>query len=99
MEAIPESTYSDLALEKRDALIDAASLFSDELTEAVLEEAPITDALLIDAVRAGTLEREITPVFMGSAYKNKGVQPLLDAVTKLLPCPGDVENQALDHGP
>jgi elongation factor G len=95
MEAIPES-YSDLALEKRDALIDAASLFSDELTEAVLEEAPITDEMLVDAVRAGTLERQITPVFMGSAYKNKGVQPLLDAVTKLLPCPGDVENQALD---
>ena len=83
-------------MEKREALIDAASLFSDELTEAVLEEAPISSEMLVDAVRKGTLERQLTPVFMGSAYKNKAVQPLLDAVTQLLPCPADVENQALD---
>jgi elongation factor G len=92
---IPESLV-DLAMEKRDVLIDAASLFSDELTEAVLEEAPVSSEMLIDAVRKGTLERQITPVFMGSAYKNKAVQPLLDAVTQLLPCPADVDNQALD---
>ncbi len=86
----------DLAMEKREALIDAATMFSDELTEAVLEELPIPEDMLIDALRKGTLAREITPVFMGSAYKNKGVQPLLNAVTQLLPCPADVENQALD---
>jgi elongation factor G len=86
----------ELAMEKREALIDAASLFSDELTEAVLEEAPVSAEMLVDAVRKGTLERQITPVFMGSAYKNKAVQPLLDAVTQLLPCPADVDNQALD---
>ncbi|WP_319408991.1 elongation factor G [uncultured Desulfosarcina sp.] len=95
VEEIPESLL-DLANEKREALIDAASMFSDELTEAVLEEAPISPEMLIDAVRKGTLERKITPVFMGSAYKNKAVQPLLDAVTQLLPCPADVANQALD---
>ncbi len=94
-EAIPEA-YQELALEKREALIDAASLFSDELTDAVLEEAPIPAALLVEAVRVGTLQRQLTPVLMGSAYKNKGVQPLLDAVTRLLPCPADVQNQALD---
>ncbi|MBC2713451.1 MAG: elongation factor G [Desulfosarcina sp.] len=92
---IPEPLV-DLAMEKREALIDAASMFSDELTEAVLEETPITEEMVIDAVRKGTLERQITPVFMGSAYKNKGVQPLLDAVNQLLPCPADVGNQALD---
>ncbi len=94
-EAIPD-TYMDEALEKREALIDAASIFSDELTEAVLEEQEITSNLLIDALRKGTLTREITPVLIGSAYKNRGVQPLLDAVNSLLPCPTDVENQALD---
>ena len=92
---IPESLV-DLAMEKREVLIDAASLFSDELTEAVLEDAPVSSEMLVDAVRKGTLERQITPVFMGSAYKNKAVQPLLDAVTQLLPCPADVDNQALD---
>jgi elongation factor G len=84
------------ALEKREALIDAASMFSDELTEAVLEEKEISTELLLSAVRSGTLTRQITPVLMGSAYKNKGVQPLLDAVNAILPCPEDVENQALD---
>ncbi|MCG6908783.1 MAG: elongation factor G [Deltaproteobacteria bacterium] len=79
----------------REALIDAASMFSDDLMEAALE-GEVTTELLLKAVRAGTLTREITPVFMGSAYKNKGVQPLLDAVTDLLPCPSEVENQALD---
>ena len=77
-------------------MIDAASLFSDELTEAILEESPIPDALIMDAVRKGTLLRKFTPVFLGSAYKNKGVQPLLDAVNRYLPCPADVENTALD---
>ena len=84
------------ARRKRDELIDAASLFSDQLTEAILEERPISDELIIDAVRRGTLARKLTPVFLGSAYKNKGVQPLLDAVNRYLPCPADVENTALD---
>ncbi len=95
IEEIPEHMM-DEAIEKREALIDEASLFSEELTDAVLEETEITKELLISAIRTGTLSRELTPVFMGSAYKNKGVQPLLDSVTKLLPCPSDVENSALD---
>ena len=94
-EAIPEALL-DEAREKRDILIDAATLFSDALTDAVLEEKPIDDELLLDAIRVGVLKRELTPVFMGSAYKNKGVQPLLNAVTRLLPCPSDIANQALD---
>jgi elongation factor G len=84
-----------LALEKREALIDAAAMFSDELTEAALEER-VTPALIIDAVRRGTVARSMTPVFMGSAYKNIGVQPLLDAVTHFLPCPADIRNEALN---
>lgn len=92
---IPENLLGE-AEEKREELIDAATMFSDELTEAVLEEKEISEDVLIAAIRQGTLTRELTPVFMGSAYKNKGVQPLLDAVTHLLPCPSDVENSALD---
>ncbi|MDM8540673.1 elongation factor G [Desulfococcaceae bacterium HSG9] len=92
---IPDELKDD-ALEKREHLIDKASLFSDDLTEAVLEEKEISTELLIDAVRQGTLQRKMTPVFIGSAYKNKGIQPLLDAVTHFLPRPEDIENQALD---
>jgi elongation factor G len=81
---------------RREELLEAASLFSDDLTEAILEEREIPEELLLSAVRQGTLERQLTPVFMGSAYKNKGVQPLLDGVVSLLPCPTDIRNEALD---
>jgi elongation factor G len=86
----------DAAEQKREELIDAASLFSDALTEAVIEEKPIDENELLNAIREGTLQRRLTPVFMGSAYKNNGVQPLLDGVTRLLPCPADITNEALD---
>ncbi len=80
---------------KREEMLDAASMFSDELMEAVLEGEP-TEEMIHDAVRKGTLSLEMTPVFIGTAYKNKGVQPLLDAVNAYLPCPTDVENIALN---
>ena len=95
IETIPEQLAAE-AEAKREALIDAASLFSDELTEAILEEKTISGEMILAAVRKGVLARELTPVFLGSAYKNKGVQPLLNAITDYLPCPTDVENQALD---
>ena len=95
-EEIPENLLAE-AKTKREELIDAASMFSDELTEAILEERDIPEDLILTAVRRGALKRELTPVFMGSAYKNKGVQPLLDAVNRLLPCPADVQNEALDR--
>ncbi len=93
-EEIP-ANLMDLALEKRDILIDTVSLFSDELMEAYLEDA-VTPQKIDEAVRIGVLSRELTPVFMGTAFKNKGVQPLLDAVLKYLPNPTQVENIALD---
>ena len=95
VEEIPPELMA-AALEKREALMDAASMFSDSLTEAILEEQEITADMIITAVRRGALARELTPVFIGSAYKNKGVQPLLDGITDLLPCPADIENHALD---
>ncbi|UCD33431.1 MAG: elongation factor G [Desulfobacterales bacterium] len=94
---IPKDLLAE-ANARREALIDAASMFSDELTEAILEEQDVTEEMVITAVRNGTLKRELTPVFVGSAYKNKGVQPLLDAVANLLPCPHEVENEALELG-
>jgi elongation factor G len=91
---IPAELLPD-ALEKREVMLDAASLFSDELTEAILEES-VTEDLIVDALRKGTLALQLTPVLMGSAYKNKGVQLLLDAVTRYLPSPLDASDEALD---
>ncbi len=84
------------ALDNREILIDQASMFSDELTEAILEEKDFSAEMILDGIRQGVISRQLTPVFLGSAYKNKGIQPLLDAVTRLLPCPLDVDNEALD---
>jgi len=95
LEEIPEALRLQ-AEEQREELIDKASLFSDELTEAILEEREIDSETLLKALRKGTIAREITPVFMGSAYKNKGVQPLLDGVNHFLPCPADIVNEARD---
>ena len=79
----------------RAELLDAASMFSDELLEAALEDAA-TPELIRDAVRQGVLSLDLTPVLVGSAYKNKGVQPLLDAVNEYLPNPLDVPIEAID---
>ena len=95
IEDIPQELMTE-ALDKREALMDAASIFSESLTDAILEEQEVTDDMIIEAVRRGALARQLTPVFMGSAYKNKGVQPLLDGITELLPCPTDIENHALN---
>ncbi len=80
---------------RREKLLDAASLHSDALTESVLEGRP-SEALIIEAVRKGVVSRELSPVFLGSAYRNKGIQPLLDAVVRYLPNPAEVENLAMD---
>jgi elongation factor G len=95
-EEIPESMMPE-ARERRESLVDAASMFSDDLMEAALE-GDIPEDLLVDGIRRGVLKRELTPVLMGSAYKNKGVQPLLNAVASYLPNPAEVKNQALDMG-
>ena len=94
-EAIPEALLEE-AQAKREALLDAVSMFSDELMEAMLEEKEIAPELIHEAIRKGTLALEFTPVMMGSAYKNKGIQLLLDAVGAYLPNPKDIENIALD---
>jgi elongation factor G len=94
-EAIPEE-LQEKASEKREALLEELSMFSEELMEALLEGGDVDHELIYAAARKGTLAMEFTPVLLGSAYKNKGVQLLLDAVNTLLPCPTDVVNMALD---
>ncbi|MDE0958117.1 MAG: elongation factor G [Planctomycetota bacterium] len=80
---------------RREILLDAVSMFSDELMEAMLAD-EVTEELIIEATRNGVISLDLCPVFCGSAYKNKGVQPLMDAVNSFLPCPTDVENIALN---
>ncbi len=82
---------AEQAQEYHHQLIDVVSNFDDEVLEAYLEdESSVTADMLRRAIRAGTLADEITPVLLGSAFKNKGVQPLLDAVIDYLPSPLDV---------
>jgi len=82
---------TEQAAEYHHQLIDAISHFDDEVLEAYLEdESSVTPEMIRRAVRSGTLSDEITPVLLGSAFKNKGVQPLLDAVIDYLPSPLDV---------
>ncbi len=95
LEEIPARMQAE-ADEKREELLDAVSMFSDELMEVILEEQTPGEDLVREAIRRGTLSLELAPVIIGSAYKNKGIQPLLDAVNTYLPCPTDVENTALD---
>lgn len=94
-EEIPAELMEE-ALNYREKLLDKASMFSDDLMELLLEEQEVPPEMLLDALRAGVLLRKITPVFMGSAYKNKGVQLLLDGVISLLPNPAEIENFAID---
>jgi len=79
----------------RAELLDAASMFSDELLEAALEDRA-TPEMIREAIRRGVIALELTPVLVGSAYKNKAVQPLLDAVTHYLPSPLDASVEAIN---
>lgn len=80
----------DRAEEYREKLIDAAAEANDELMEAYLENGELTNDQIIAGIRELTLRSEIYPVFAGSAFKNKGVQPVLDGVLRYLPSPLDV---------
>ena len=81
--------------ERREILLDIVSMFDDTLMEAMLEE-NVTEEILSNAIRIATIGRHITPVLCGSAYKNKGVQLLLNAVRDWLPSPPEVTNEAID---
>jgi len=86
---IPED-LQDAAAQARTELIEAVAEYDDKLMEDYLEEKPIEADRLIGDIRKATLDISMTPVLCGSAFKNKGVQPLLDAVIDYLPSPVDV---------
>lgn len=85
----------DEANEKREELLDCVSMVDDDLMEAMLEE-NVTEELLVNAIRKAVIALKLCPVFVGSAYKNKAIPPLMDAVNAYLPNPTEVENIALD---
>ena len=89
MDEIP-AEFADIAATKREELLDAAASFDDDLMEKILMEEDFTVEELKAALRKGVLSNELNLVFVGSAYKNKGVQELLDAVVDYLPSPLDV---------
>ena len=78
------------ATEYRQKMLDAVAEFDDQVMEKYLNGHPLTEEEVLRAIRAGTISMKITPVLCGSAFKNKGVQQLLDAVVDYLPSPMDI---------
>jgi elongation factor G len=89
VEEIP-ADLRDGALKAREVMLDAATRYDDALMEAVLEGKQVAPAQIRAALRKGTIKEELFPVVCGAAFKNKGVQPLLDAVVDFLPSPVDI---------
>jgi elongation factor G len=90
VEEIP-ATHTEAARDWRDRLIETISEADDEMMELYLEGTSPSEEQLIAAIRRATLAAKLTPVLAGSAFKNKGVQPMLDAVVRYLPSPLDVD--------
>ncbi|MDM8537761.1 elongation factor G, partial [Desulfobacterales bacterium HSG17] len=84
------SEYIEQAEEYREKLIETVAETDDELMEAYLGEETISEELLLSAIRKATIDLKLVPVLCGSALRNKGIQPLLDAVGSFLPSPSDV---------
>ncbi|QDT70662.1 Elongation factor G [Planctomycetes bacterium MalM25] len=91
VEEIP-AELKDQADEYRAAMLEALSMYDDALMEKMLGEEEITEDEIHAIVRDAVINQAFTPVFMGSAFKNKSVQPLLDAINRYLPAPTEVEN-------
>jgi elongation factor G len=90
------SDLADLVEEKRALLIETLADVDDEIAEMFLEEEEPTSQQIKDAIRRATIARKFTPVLMGSALANKGIQPVLDAVCDYLPNPSEILNNGLD---
>ena len=90
-ELIPISDeYLQQAQEYREKMIETAAEYDDDVMEAYLSELPIDVSKLLDAIRKATINLKLVPVLCGSALRNKGIQPLLDAIVKFLPSPADI---------
>jgi len=79
--------FADEALEWREKLVEAAADFDDELAEVYLDGGEVSEVMLVEALRKGTISGRIHPLYAGSALKNKGIQPLLDGIVSFLPSP------------
>ena len=95
-EEVP-AAYAEQAKHARDAIIEGVAEVDDELAEKYLAGEPVSTEELRAAIRRATIALKITPVMCGSAYRNKGVQLLLDAVCMYLPNPSEAEHQAFDQ--
>ena len=94
-EPVP-AELADEAAAARTRMLESLSMYSDELMELLLSEEEIPVKLIHEVTRHAVIEQEMTPVYLGTAYRNKGVQPLLDAITRYLPSPLDCRTQASD---
>ena len=94
-EPVPEE-YLEAATTARADMLETLSLFSDDLMMALLEENEISEEEVRTIIRAATLTQDITPVLVGTAFRNMGVQEVLDAVVDFLPSPIDREIEAID---
>ena len=89
--------YRQAADEARDEMLDALCMFNDEMTELLLSDTEVSVAMIRSTIRQATINREIVPLMMGSAFRNTGVQPVMDAVCDYLPGPADRIAFARDH--
>jgi len=89
VEEVP-SDYKDIVHQYRDKIIEAACEADEKVFEKFVKGEPISNEELMGAIRKATIAIKVTPVLCGSAFKNKGVQPLLDAVVNFLPSPVDI---------
>lgn len=88
---------TDEAQKHRQHMLEALSMYSDELLELLLAEEPVPETLIRRVTKEAVLGLQLTPVFMGTAYRNKGVQTLLDAVVDYLPSPLEREAEAMGY--
>ncbi len=96
-EPVPDSMREEVLAARRQ-MLESLAMYSDELLEILLAEEEPSQDLIYRVARDAVCSLQLTPVFLGSAFKNKGVQPLLDAVVRLLPAPTDTEVRAIPPG-
>jgi len=89
--------YVEPALKARAEMLEAVSMYNDDLMALLMEDKPIGEAMIHETIALATINRDIVPLMMGAAFKNKGVQPLMDAVCDYLPSPLDRTAFARDH--
>ena len=95
-EDCPDDMKDDLEVYRAE-MLDKLSMFNDEMMELMLEEKEIPEDMIHETIKKSVHSRELTPVYMGSAFKNKGVQKLLEAVTRYLPSPLEREYWGNDN--